>query len=430
MRSKSLVVLLVVAVVLVGLAVRGKRHSDVAPPPVLGQAILPDLAVNDIERITVASQGSTATVARVESGWAVAETYNYPANFDHVRNALIKLSELKIGDAVRTDEATRKGLGIASPDAGQPDATLVRLEGGGKSKDLWLGKNHMRRSPGESPYGGEYPDGRYVSPDSGANVYVVKDMLTEFAAQPLSWLNTELMNVDAAALTRILVTGTNGLEVALTASPDGASMNVDGITAQEEADATKVASLRNALAYLNLQDLADPKLDDKALGFDSPAAFTAETRDGRTYHVAVGGLTQDGGRYVRCRVEFKEPPAPAADTNTSAVATNAPALPDYSGVRRDVAALNQKLSAWTYVVPAYKAQSMVPARADLVKPKPAPEAPAAPAVPPAPPAPETTPAPEVTAPAAATPASAMEVSAPETVTNNAAPVEHRDEHAN
>ena len=378
MRSKPLIFLFVLAVVLVGFALQSSRRPETAAPQAIGKLVLPDLPVNDVERVIIVSQGSTSTVVKTDTGWTLAEKHGYPASFERIRNAVIKLSELKIGDQRRVTSETRKDFGVVPPGPSQPDATRVELLGkdGKVLAALLLGKHHLRKGQESSPYGGgDYPDGRYVSTDEGSNVYLVKDPLTEFSAQTLGWMETELLNVDAAEVSRITLTGPDREPLEISKSGTDNALQVSNLAATEESDAAKLSSLHSALAYLNLQDVADPALGDAAMGFDNPDSFTAETPDGRVYKLLIGAKTADGARYLRGHAEFREPTPPPADTNTlaDAATTNAPAVSDTSATRATVDALNRKLTSWTFVIPSYKAESMVLTRSELVKPKTTPE---------------------------------------------------------
>ncbi|MCE9615701.1 MAG: DUF4340 domain-containing protein [Lentisphaerae bacterium] len=403
MSAKSLGILFVLAIVLVGAAVMTtRREQRGAAPAAEGRLVLPDLPVNDVTKMIVVNQGATATVEKIDGIWKVAEKHGYPANFDRVRTTLITLSELKVGDQRATTPQTRQEFGLVSPDAEHPDATSLRLEraNGEVVARVLLGKHHVRKAREATPYGGDFPDGRYVSPNDGTTAYMVKQTLSDVTASSMAWIETELLNVDAAELTRLSITGPDRATLEL-AAHDGGELEVTGLGSEEEADVAKLASLRNALTYVNLQDVADPAQADAALGFNNPVAFTAHTKDGRVFTVQVGGKADGDARYVRCRVEFQEPP-PAAP----AAATNAPPAPDYTATRLAVDTLNKKITPWTYIIPTYKAEAMVMTREELVKPKTPPAAEAAVTPQPDAPPPETGPSasePPATPPAVANP---------------------------
>ncbi|MDA0576623.1 MAG: DUF4340 domain-containing protein [Verrucomicrobia bacterium] len=369
MRSRPLIILLVLALAMVGIAVKTRdRATTTAAHARPGGLLLPDLPVNEIARMTIMSDGVTSTVTRTSGVWTLAEKHHYPANFSRVRDALRKFAELKTGDQRRVTPDTRKDFGIVTPAAGQPDATRIELaDAGGKIvAALLLGKHHLRKAATDSPYGGEFPDGRYVSADGGDTIYMIKDTLSEINAQGTSWIESEILNIEASQLVRVSLADDAGATLAFTTTESGDALTLEGLADNEELDPSQLASLRNALAYVNLHDVADPALDDAAMGFDSPARFTAETRDGRQIKALIGNNVAGGGRYIRYHVERLG--TPTQDTNATAEVASMIASAE------DVAALNEKLTPWTFVVPGYKAESLVLTRATLVKPKATPPA--------------------------------------------------------
>jgi len=210
MKPKQLIGLAVAAVVLVVLAVLSRERDTVAPPSDIGKTVLPDLAVNDAAELRIETGDSALTVHKVDGTWRVAEKHDYPANFERVRNALITLSDLKVGSVVNVDAPGREALGIAAPGPDAPDATRVVLSNaaGGEIASLILGKQHMMKARGEAAaFGGEYPDGRYVARDPLEAVYRVQPTLSEFTTRATDWMDRELVNADAGKWTRITVTG-------------------------------------------------------------------------------------------------------------------------------------------------------------------------------------------------------------------------------
>ena len=211
MKVKNLIILLVLAVILIGLAVLSSRDKSRSATNVIGTLILPDLPVNDVEKLVVSSSSDTLTVAKVEQVWVVPQKFNYPADFTKIRDVLLKLSELKIGQVIHVDESQRPNLKMTAP--GDPVAldetgTLMELFGKENNKlaSLLMGATHSRQSRGPQSFGG-YPDGRYVSSDDGKNVYLTSETLNEISTEIKDWLDTDLINVPSSEIKDITISG-------------------------------------------------------------------------------------------------------------------------------------------------------------------------------------------------------------------------------
>lgn len=361
MRSKSLITLLVLAILLVGAAVSLTRKNQAPPPADIGRLLLPDLPLNDVVRVEVAGAAATTTVERVDGRWVVREKDGYPANFDRLRQTLIRLTELKIGDVVRGGAEARAANGLGRPGADQPDTlTVTFADAGGRTlAGLILGKVHMRKMPSDgSPYGGgDMPDGRFVAPLTGDGAYRVKDALSELVSDPMPWIDTQLVSVEEGQLKRITIAGPGRDPLVLERDAADVLALVGPLADDEEPNPNALSSIRNALAYLNFQNVARA-MPETAAPSDSDETFTAEARDGRVFHVALGDAGDTGTRRVRLAVTYTAPATPSEDTNTTA-----------ETVMKDVEKLHAQLSPWVFMVPTYKTDAMATTRAAAVQPK-------------------------------------------------------------
>jgi len=421
MKIKSLVILVVLAVVLVAAVILSSHKQEVAPPSVVGYLVFPDLPVNDVAKVVVTSETSAVTLIRQNDTWGVAEMYNYPASFSKIRSLLLRLAEMKVGQVVTLAEGQRPGLKMVVPGASRTTATggvekaeggvasgtsglLINLYGGdgGRLAELLVGATHLRKPREEAPYFGSYPDGTFISPDGGKTVYLVKDLLDEFTSNARDWLDTEIINLSPGDIQEITISKPGQEEIRIVRESPGGPLVVQGLATNEEPDVVKLSSVENALSYLRFDDLADPALTDEEVGMTTAVVFTAVTSSGAVYTARIGGVPPSGqGRYLRLeagvRAEEPKPTQPAeesgsvqsqadanastlaeAASNESAAATNAISAAQASAEARRqleaaVAAVNRRVKGWTYVIAAYKAEGMAVERAALVKTKPADE---------------------------------------------------------
>lgn len=390
MKGKNLAIMLVVAVVLIGIAVLTSMNKSGSAPKVIGKLVLPNLPVNDIERITVVSGQATTVVARVEGEWLVPEKYNYPADFGKIRDTLLELSQLEIGQVIRASKNRKASLGMVPPSM-KTDAregrtgTLIEMEtaGGETRASLLIGETRMRETTGSGSRFGKYPDGCYVSPDKGENVYLVRETLDDIVAIPQEWMNTDILNVGGYDIQEIMIYGPERDSVSLRRTEEGGDWELEGIRRGKITDAAQASRVASSLSYLRFKDLADPSLTDEDLGMDRPVVLEAVTKQGGIYTVRIGDSpegTQD--RYVRVSASIKSEPGKEAPENNAEEAgadedleeedETAPQLmtkkeKEREKTREEINALNQRHSQWTYIIAAREAESMLLDRDKLMK---------------------------------------------------------------
>lgn len=376
MKGKSLVILTFVAIVLVALAVVSNKRQSVRNKVVIGQKVLPSLAINDVQSISIEAPSATATVARIDGLWRVPSRYNYPADFEKIRTLLTKLAELKSLRTVRATQQQRQELHLAQAGAATADATptvIALKDASGKPIEmLLLGKERMRAHGGveTSPYG-SFPDGRFVATSKGS-IHLVGDTLLDAAPNARSWMDEEFATLNADDILSIEVNGTTNGAISLARARGGEPFTLPSVPSGKETDSSKLARLTSALSYLRFEDVADPATPASATGLDRPVSFIAKTAKGVTCTLKIGHLPAAGSKYyAKVALTFSAPPASAAGgTNTVAAAQ----AEQTAKTAEDTARLSQKLSPWIYVIGEYEAEALVMGYADLLKDKPATEA--------------------------------------------------------
>lgn len=384
MKIKTLLSLMVVALVLVGLAKWSSNRGKPAPGAArIGDKVLPGFVdrINDVSSIRVVSPVGTASVARVDGVWRVPGRYGYRADFTKVTDALRKLIDLKIAQVMRVTPAQVADLHLLAPGAGsnaEQRATLVELKtsDGATLAALRLGKPHSRPSPaGAPPDMGGYPDGRYVALEDG-KVYLVADQLDDLATADREWLDQDFLNVPATDLASIEVTGGTNGPIRIAHPAAGGDLTLQDVPAGKEADGGKVSRLTGALGYLHFEDVADPALAPSVTGLDKPTVVKATTLKGTVYTLKIGASpTNDTRRYVNVAVSFAAPAVTgavataASGTDTNAVAA-AKAKADES-LKAEAAAktLNDKFSPWVFLLGDYQAGSLLLPVSEMVKDK-------------------------------------------------------------
>ena len=165
MTNKNLVILAAAAAVLGGAAYFCNSGRKIKSSNLNGKPVLPAFDVSEVAKVDV---GGKVTLAATDSGWVIDSLYGYPADVTKIRENLLKLKDLTVGQ-------TARGQKIES-------GTKVDLKNakGAVLASVTLGEQHMSKPRGQAAQfgGGGYPDGRYVK--FGDGVVLVKDSLDAF----------------------------------------------------------------------------------------------------------------------------------------------------------------------------------------------------------------------------------------------------------
>ena len=233
MKGKNLALLIIVAAGLAAWAAWSSKTSRRSAPDLIGKRVLPNLPINDVRTIQVTTPQEKLTITKSNDTWIVKNTYGYPADLPKVKGALIKLSEMKIGQVMRVSQKQKEALKMVPPDAGVTNTagTLVELFAANdkKAASLLVGDVRQRKSPardGFEAYGG-YPDGQYVSPDGGKNVFLVKDLFEDLSPRIQDWLDLELLSIEPSELSAITIASADGKELKLSRTDAAGTLELD-----------------------------------------------------------------------------------------------------------------------------------------------------------------------------------------------------------
>ena len=337
MTTKNLVILGAVAAVLGGAAYFCNSGRRMKAPSVNGKPVLPAFDVSEVARVEIGG-AKKLTLAASDKGWTVETLFGYPADITKIRENLLKLKDLTVGQ-------TAKGQKI---DPGTPGE--LKDAKGKVLASTTLGGQHMSKPKGQAAQfgGGGYPDGRYVK--FGDGVVLVKETLDAFDGDPKKWCESRICSVPSSDVKA--VTYAKGGETVKLTRKDS-KWTLEGLGPKEELDTSKTYSLDSALSYLDFNGVADPKKPEAEFGFATGAVYTVALKDGKTYTAKVGGAS-GSDRYFKVSAAF------------SPVGTNAT---ENAKLEKEVNDFNEGTGKWTYMISSYSADSMSKARKDLVKAK-------------------------------------------------------------
>ena len=284
MSSRVAAILVVLLVILGGAALLyrheegGRRPDNVAS---LGRTVFKDLKAADITAIRIVEPKETLTLQRKEERWVIVERADFPADIGKVREFVLKVIGLKIGQSEPLGEKDRARLNL--------DGSGTRVEfKAADGKDLGaftVGRKYFKREV-ENP-DKAIPDGRFVAvPGDAGTAYLVGDPLSQAAASSAEWIDRTAFQVEKVKTLEVRYPAGGGWRIER--SGDNADWKLAGTKPGEKLDVSRANAASYSLQLLELADVA-PK-DAADTGLDQPILVDATTLEGMSYAIKVGKL--------------------------------------------------------------------------------------------------------------------------------------------
>jgi hypothetical protein len=287
MSARSLLVLVILLVVLGGGALlyqRQQANERPANAALLGKPLLKDLRAADVAAIKISGPKSVLTVQRKEEGWVIAERDGFPADVAKVRDFVIKMIELKVGQSAPLGDKDRARLNLDEPGK-NGGGTQVELDAqdGKPLARLVVGKKYFKReveNPDKAP-----GDGRFVAlPEQAGTAYIVSDPLAQASTKSADWIDRTAFQVEKVKTLELRFADGGGWKIERAA--DNADWKLAGAKPGEKLDIGKANAASYSLSLLELADVAPKDLKDT--GLDKPTLISATTLDGLSYEIRVG----------------------------------------------------------------------------------------------------------------------------------------------
>lgn len=368
----------VIAAILIIVTMFVAKREEPGPPPT-GQPVFPELkaTINDVTELSVATQSGTLTLHQQEDTWRVKEKHDYPADLGTVRATLIGLAELKtIEPKTRKPELYEK-LGLQDMEAEGSLSTGVTLKDatGNTVADVILGDD--RPAKGKSGY-----KEMFIRKAGDPQTWMVEGRLT-VEKNPGAWLHKELVQIETKRVRRLIVTHPDKARLVVEKAKP-ADLDYQLAVLPEGLEIQSQFAVNNIVSTITSLSLEDVKPQSE-IPFDDQPVVTAvfETFDGLQGIVELH--PKDEKNYVRISATFnpdliwkpeseKEsaPQAgeqPEAETQDKEEATEPeqPEIKPEAEVKAEIEALNKKVQDWVYVIPKFRADTLLKKPQDLLK---------------------------------------------------------------
>ncbi len=379
MKTKQLIILLAVVVVLAAIATFKNHRSNAGWRESLSETattMLPeDFDESAIYSINIKDNARSITMHRGDNGWTIADKYDYPANFKELTRFITDLTETKIAQSVPASDEQLAAMKLTD-ESGAVSVTLADKDGK-PLKTITFGKkvekesDPAKMSPQMMMYGmgGNIPLGRYVSMDGStvivANTFALVD-------EPIKdWFDSEFFKISDMKSATLSQNGTALWSVSRDSS--SADLNLIGdIPADKELDKAKLTAIKSAFSWIRFNDVAAPNAAAKEIGMETPKVLTVIGFDDNIYKITFGSPV-DGKQYIKVSINWNGATVrtPADDEKPEDKAKlDADFAKKVKESQDKAKELNDRLSQWTYEVGTNALSSVDKAFADFLKDKP------------------------------------------------------------
>ena len=384
MKLKTLSILAVIAAVLIIVAVFVAQQQEPGTPPT-GQPVFPELkaAINDVTELNVATQSGTITLHRQEDMWRVKEKYDYQADFGTVRETLIGLAELTTLEPKTRKPELYEKLGLQDVDAEGSLSTGITLKDatGNTVVAAIIGNDR-------SAQGNRDQKEMFIRKPGDPQAWLVEGRLT-VEKNPTEWLDKELVQIETKRVSRMTVTHPDKTRLIVAkAKPADLDYQVanlpEGLEIQSQFTVNNIVSTVTSLSLDDVKPMSEIPFNDQPV---MRAVF--ETFDGLEGTVKL--FRKDEKDYVKISAAFNaelvwkpEPetePAPEGESEPQdgeqteqeaqdkkdAAKPEQPRIKPEAEVKAEIEALNKRVADWVYVIPTFRADTLLKKPQDLLK---------------------------------------------------------------
>jgi hypothetical protein len=289
--SKRAFILLVAIIGLLTLTVRwnSRRGVDTRFRP--GRPLL-SFDLSRVRQIVVATPEKTFSFARDDDAWIARSHHDYPADSSRIQGMLLKLLDLKSGQAITSNPDHYSRLGL-SPEK-KSSVTLENASG-----DIFAAIDLGRER--ETASRNTLTGGMFVRPHDGPTVYLVSDPPPLPDAET-PWLETTLLALAESDIRTIrFLAADPPLSLLPASEKDGGerTFHLEGLQDGDREKTWQVRQAVNAFSDLHFAEVF-PEGAPETAGRDFRPLVELSTGDGRTYRFSGSG--SEDSFYCRIRV--------------------------------------------------------------------------------------------------------------------------------
>jgi hypothetical protein len=273
------------------------------------------------------------TLIRDGDNWLVAEKGNYPANAAKISQIVRAMADLTLVEPKTQNPDLYPRLEVEDPGNGKSTLVAVKDKSGGDLAQAIVGKRRYDRL-------GAGNDGVYLRKPGEAQSWLARGTLDP-SGDAANWLDRQIIDISEKKIAKVTLTQADGSKLVISRSAPEAKFAVEDAPADAKFKGeTATSGPATALETLDLDDVkpaGELPVPDKNV---VTASFT--TFDGLTVDLRL--MERDKADWIAISAAGSGP----AEANAKKI--------------------EDKVSHWTYAIPAYKANLLKTKLADLIEP--------------------------------------------------------------
>lgn len=353
MSNRSLVILSFITLVIIIAAVISNQER--APQTAIETSqLFPELGnrINDVAAISIEGADGAININKQGEAWQLAESGNYPARFDKIKQTALTVADMKVLSPKTTNPSLFAELGVEEVGAGAKSKRLTLKDAGGNTlAALIVGNTRSGRNAEDS--------GTYVRKADANETWLVSGSLS-LSTTPTDWIEQQLLDVADDRIKDTRIEHPDGEVVIVTREQGQKDFSVvdvpEGKVARSMYFINQIGTILSKLQIDNVKPRA---------GFSFPDTATKTTI--RTYDGLVANVTTaniDGLNHITLDFSVDEEGLAAAAAPEQAPAEGQEAIvigeqpvdaaKQTEAVRKEVADLAAKTADWVYIIPSSK----------------------------------------------------------------------------
>lgn len=361
MNAKNLMILAIVtlSVVVVTIVIVVQKQSST--PLSTEQLVFPELLgkVDAVTEINVATQGEQFTIVKGEKHWGLREKHQYSVAIDKVSQLILGLAELRTVEAKTANPELYSKLGVEDITAEDAQSVLFTLKdsAGNALASLIVGENQISKTDATRR---EF----YLRKADDKQTWLALGTLP-VDKKASQWLDKQVLSIENTRIQQVQVTHPDGEVVTIFRdAKENEDYQIVGLPERMKVKSMyTLKQMAGALTDLTMTDVTVP----------SEVAFTPEASTQAVFNtfdgleIVMTLVTREDKHFARFAATFvpdkvKIKPAVKADSAEEKL------TPEQ--VKTEAESLQEKLKAWVFEIPAYKATALVKRQAELVEAKP------------------------------------------------------------
>lgn len=357
MSNKTLVILAILAVILVGWVVLQQRIENKQPTYQFAKApLIQGLEIESIDKIEIISQKGQNKVIlqRKEGRFVLADKCDYPAAISKINSLLNNCLDIRPTELITDSAANHEDLQVTEQTAQY--AIYFYNSEGNKLTGLLISERKSN------------PDGAFARLVNEDRVYFIQSP-PWFSTSAMDYLDRQLFQLERDKIQSVEVSYPDGHYVLKAAADGGDAVNIEPpIPDGKQFKGSIYRNVFTALTYMQMDDVFSP--DKAPEGLDFNRKYICRLKDTTIYDIELA--KKDDKTYAKISADFGDK-TPVEKERRVESEEELKAKEAKLKAIEAVNTFNKRHQGWIYEIPSYKAGDLTKTVEELLEDKPAPQ---------------------------------------------------------